>query len=237
MVRNVLYEQSIPVNDAISIRIPTVGEVLECEDLYYNMVYLITSTPYDVMAQLDEMGLDFTKMNDFDLFFVSFGVFQDPCASLIFGDLDLSRLQTAFNPQNELPILIDVERGVVIDRAIHDQICTALRKVHHLKRNPRKPGNKEAKDFLLERAKIKLKRQRERVEESQLEELIVAMVNTEQFKYNFETVREMSIYRFNESVHQVIKSMDVRDKRQAIFTGNLSVKDVKDGELNWLTNK
>lgn len=82
-----------------------------------------------------------------------------------------------------------------------------------------------------------MRRQKNRATDSQLEELIVAMVNTEQYHYGFEGTRELSIYQFNESVHQVIKKIDYDNRMHGIYSGTVSAKDLSQDDLNWLTHK
>ena len=95
--------------------------------------------------------------------------------------------------------MVDESSGVVIDRAIHAQIAGALRKIHHLEKDNRKPANGEAKEYMIERTRKKMRRQRNRETTSQLEELIVELVNTEQNQKGFEGTRDLSIYQFYES--------------------------------------
>ena len=235
--RNMLYRRSVPVNDRMEIVIPTVGEVLDFEDEYYGMVSLITATPCDLMVQLDDLGIDFTQLNDFELFLLTFNTLKDQRFPMVFGGLDLTRFVTAVNQENGLVVLRDEANDIVIDRAIHDQICQALRKIHHLERNNRKPANGEAQAYMLQRAREKMRRRRNRVEDSQLEQLIVALVNTEQFHYGFEGVLNLSIYQFNESVYQIIKKIDFDHKMQGIYAGTISAKDMSQDQLNWLTHK
>ena len=236
-VRNLLYARKYPVNEHIQIEIPTVGEIMDHEVAYYSMVSLITATPYDMMVQLDDMKIDFMEINDFDLFVLMFQALKTKDTSLIFGELDLKKFIAMVNPQNNTVVLRDPETGVTIDRNIHAMICQAIRKIHHLKRNYRKPANGEARKYMLQRARQKMKRRQNRVEDSQIEELIVALVNTEQFHYNFDTVRNLTIYQFNESVQQVIKKIDFDNKMHGIYAGTISAKDMSQDELNWLTHK
>lgn len=42
---NLLYKRQYAVNDDIRVLIPYVGEILENEDTYYNMVSAITAMP------------------------------------------------------------------------------------------------------------------------------------------------------------------------------------------------
>lgn len=234
---NLLYKKEYAINDSVRVRIPTVGEILDNEDRYYGMVSMLTAMPIDMMVQLDDIGVDFTKINDYELFLLLFRSLKEQDTSLIFGDLNLRPFQTAVNEQNGLIILVNPETGVKIDRAIHGQIAATLRRIHHLKKDIRKPANAEAKDYLLERARTKMRRQKNRATDSQLEELIVAMVNAEQYHYGFEGTRELSIYQFNESVHQVIKKIDYDNRMHGIYSGTVSAKDLSQDDLNWLTHK
>lgn len=234
---NLLYKKEYAVNDFISVRIPTVGEILDCEDEYYGIVSILTAMPIDMMVQLDDIGIDFTTINEWDLFLLLFGTLKGRDTSLVFGDLDLSKFQIAINPQNNNTIIKNDETGAKIDRAILGQIASVLRKIHHLERNNRKPANDEAKEYMIRRAREKMLRRKKRVSDSQLEELIVALVNTEQYHYGFEGTRELSIYQFNESVRQVIKKIDYDNRMHGIYSGTVSAKDMSQDDLNWLTHK
>lgn len=234
---NLLYKKEYAINDHIRIQIPSVGEVLDHEDAYYGMVSMLTAMPIDMMVQLDDIGVDFTQINDYELFLLLFRSLKEQDTSLIFGDLNLRPFQTAVNEQNGLIVLVNQETGVMIDRAIHGQIAATLRKIHHLKKDNRKPANGEAKEYLIERARTKMRRHKNRATDSQLEELIVALVNTEQFHYGFGGTRELSIYQFNESVHQIIKKIDYDNRMHGIYSGTVSAKDLSQDDLNWLTHK
>lgn len=233
---NLLYQNKFDINDRISIIVPTVGQILEDEDGYYNLVSILTAMPVDYMVQLEDAGIDFTSINDYDLFLLMFGGLMQQDTSLIFGDLDLSKFELAISEQNGKPILVDKENGIVIDRAIQGQIAATLRKIHRLEKNRRKPANDEAKKFMLERAREKIKR-KNRKQDSQLESLVIAMVNTEQFKYDYESVKGLSIYQFNESVKQIIKKVDYEHRMGGIYAGTVDAKKMSQDDLNWLTHK
>ena len=235
--KNMLYLREYNINDAIRVRIPTVGEVLECEDEYYGIVAMLTAMPIDMMVQLSDIGIDFTTIDEYDLFLLLVGTLKEQDTSLIFTDLDLKRFQTAVNEQNGNIILVDEDSGTVIDRAIHAQIADTLRRIHHLKKDNHKPANSEAKEYMIERARKKISRQRNQESASQLEKLIVALVNTEQYHYGFEGTRELSIYQFNESVRQIIKKIDYDNKMRGIYAGTVSAKDLSQDDWNWLTHK
>lgn len=234
---NLLYKTEIPINKKISIKIPSVIDVCEHEDDYYVLVHLLTAMPVDMMVELDSLGIDFTEVGDFELFIIIFNTIRSMDTKMVFGDLDLSKFSLAVKEENGTVVLLDSENDIEIDRAIANQIASALRKIHHIERNNRKPANKEAKDYMLQRAKEKARRQKNRTRSSQIESLIVAMVNTEQFPYGFEEVKNLTIYQFNESVRQVIKKIDYQNKMHGIYSGTVSIKDLSQDDLNWLTHK
>lgn len=234
---NLLYKKSIPINSKISIRIPTVGEVLDDEDAYYVASTLLTAMPVDMMVDLDEWGIDYTTIDEFGLFLIVFNILKQMDMSLIFDDLDLSKFEFGISEESGTPAMIDEENGIIIDRAIAAQIAATIRKIHHFEKNYRKPANDAAKEYMLQRAKQKAKRKRGRKKDSQLESLIVALVNTEQYHYGFEGTQELTIYQFNECVRQVIKKIDYDNKMRGIYAGTVSVKDLSQDDLNWLIHK
>lgn len=234
MINNILYKQNIPINDHISIYIPTVGEIVENENSYYNLVSILTAMPVDFLVQLEDAGIDFTTINDYELFLRLFPAIKQQDTSLIFGDLDLSKFQIAVSEEQNSLVLINTETEVEINRAVQLKIASVLRKIHHLEKNRKKPANQEAKDYMLERARAKIKRKRNRAEDSQLESLIVALVNTKEFKYDFEGTKGLSIYQFNESVRQIIKKVDYDNRMFGVYSGTISAKDLSQEDLNWL---
>jgi hypothetical protein len=234
---NLLYAKRFAVNNSISIVIPSVGEILDEEDTYYNLISVLTAMPIDFMVLLDDAGIDFTTINAFQMFLMLFSGVKEMDTSLVFGDLNLKKFEMAVNEHNGEIVLLDREKDIVIDRAIHGQIAGVLRKIHHLEKNYRKPANEEAKKYMLERARIKAQRNRNKKVDSRLEQLIVAMVNTEQYKYDFEGTRKLSIFQFNESVRQIIKKVDYDNRMYGVYSGTINVKELSQDDLNWLSHK
>lgn len=233
---NLLYKRRYDITDKIYIAIPTVGEVVDNEDDYYSMVAALTSMPIDMMVQLDEIGIDFTKITEYELFIMLFHGLQMQDTSMIFGDLDLSKFERAINEKTHDPVLVDPVNDIVIDRAVQNKIAETLRTIHHLEKDRRMPANEDAKVFMLERAKIKAKR-RKRKKVSELEDLIIAMVNAEQYKYGFYETRDLTIYQFNESVRQVVSKIEYEHRMNGVYAGTISAKDLSQDDLNWLKRK
>lgn len=234
---NLLYKDSVPINDKISVQIPSVREVIQHEDEYYHLVQLLTAMPIDMMVLLDTLKINFTEINDYDLFLMLFSGIAEIDTTLVFGDLDLHKFEPAVNTENGKVVLLNEEDGIVIDRAIQNKIASVLRQIHHLEKNLKTPGNEEGYKYMLERAKVKARRNSKKAETSRLEPLVVALVNTEQFKYNYESVLDLSIYQFNESVRQIIHKVEFDNRMIGVYSGTINAKECSPEELNWLTHK
>lgn len=231
---NLLYEDSVRINDNIRVMIPDVGTVLSHEEDYYRLVSVLTAMPYDMMVQLDDIGIDFTEIDDYDLFLLLFPGLKTENTELLFGDLDLSQFAAEINQKNGTVILRDPGTGIVIDRAIFTRIANTLREIHHLEKTVKKPGNEDAKKYLLERTRKKLKRMKSRKFKSELQSLIVAMVNSSEFKYDYETVKKISIYQFNQSVHQIINKTDWSNRMHGVYAGTVDAKRLTEDEMSWI---
>lgn len=234
--KSLLLSRSIPLNDFLSVYIPTVGEILSFGDReYYQMVTTLVSSPYDLMVQLADMGIDYEQITDFELFMLLFQSLQDKDMSLVFPGLAPSLLKPARNSQNGETVLWDAENGVVIDELVYNGICDGLRKIHFTEKPKYRAGNREAKEFLIERTRLKQKRQAQKPYRSFLEDLVVAMVNTEEFKYDYERVMDLSIYQFNASVRQIQRKINYNHLMSGCYFGTVDIKKIDQRELNWLT--
>lgn len=231
-----LYQTSIEVSDAISVMVPTVGQIIDNEDDYYQVACMIVATPYDMMVQLDDAHIDFTKIDDFELFILLFENLRAMNTSLIFGELDLSGMKVAkFEGTGEL-VLMDKERDITIDRVVHAKLCDSIRNMLHMEKNNKKPGNEEARKYLINRERKRQKRAKSKRRDSQLENYIIALVNTEQFPYNYETVRNISIYQFYASLNQIAHKIKYDNTMIGYYAGTIKFEDLAPADRTWIQN-
>lgn len=234
---SLLYKTQYEVNDDIKILVPKVGDILDNEDTYYSLINILTAMPVDMLVLLDEVGVDFTKINEYDLFLLMFDGIKGQDTSLIFGDLDLGKFVLDKDNESNEMFLVDVENNIAIDRFVQARIAAILRKIHHLTKNQKVPANEEARRYMIRRAKQKAKRNKNLSKDSYLESLIIAMVNTEQYKYSFEETRNLSIYQFNESVLQTMKKVRYSQQMQGVYAGTIDADKLSQDDLNWLVHK
>ena len=222
----------------LSVRIPTVGEILDNEQHYYNLIYSLTATPYQYMVQLDDMGIDFTTITDYQLFMMLFLVWAKGDLSILFGDIDLSDIFVKINPQNGLPVLYSPRNQIMIDEFVYNQIVNAIRKINNLKRENRKPGNESARKYLLERERRKQRRNANKSYEPYLEKLVIALVNTSEFPYDYDSCMDLSIYKFNQSFKQIQHKIAFDKTMIGVYAGTVDISRLGDRScLSWIPVK
>ena len=233
--KSLLNATSVDIVPNLSIRIPTVGEILEDEEHYYNLVSSLTATPFQYMVQLDDMGIDFTQITDWELFMMLFPSFAKTDISLLFGSLDLSDISIYKNSQNDSIVLYSPKNDIVIDELVYNNIVKYIRKINNLKRESRKPGNDEAKEFRIKLERKKQKRNANKPYEPYLEKMVIALVNRPEFKYNYEQVNNLSIYQFNQSFEQIKTSITFDNTMIGVYAGTVDTSKIKDKScLSWI---
>ena len=236
--KSLLKLSAVEILPNLSIRIPTVGEILENEQHYYHLISSLTATPFQYMVQLDDIGLDFTRVTDYQLFMMLFPSFARSDMSVLFGDIDWSDLAIGNNPANGSPILFSAKNNIVIDELTYHRIAESIRNINNLEKEKRKQGKNEAKEFLIKLERKKQKRNAGRAYEPYLEKLVVALVNRPEFKYNFEQVEHLSVYQFNQSYEQIKTSINYDNTMIGVYAGTVDTSKLKDKScLSWIPVK
>lgn len=232
-----LNADRIYITDKIYIRIPTVGEIMKNEQFYYSLVYHLTMVPFQYMVQLDDLGIDFTTMTEYSLFYMMFPTMGLDDLSMVFGDLYTKDYQYATNTENGLKVLysrINGEAGI-IDELVYVRIADTLRKIHNLEKVRSKPGNEEAKRYLLEKERKKMKRNAKKPYSPYLEKMVIALVNRPEFKYNYEETMNLSIYKFNQSFKQIQASITFDNTMIGVYAGTVDTSKLTDKScLSWI---
>ena len=54
------------INDKISVHVPTVNEIFDFGDQkYYSIVQTLIATPFDLMVELDDIGIDYESITNY----------------------------------------------------------------------------------------------------------------------------------------------------------------------------
>lgn len=235
---NLLRISDYEINDKIAVHVPTVNEIFDFGDQkYYSIVQTLIATPFDLMVELDDIGIDYETITDYQLFVLMMEsiAINEEDTSIFFGNLNLKSFQEAVNPQNGEKVLWDKDNDIVIDQMIALEICNAIRKIHFWKAPLGKAGNAEAKAYLIERNRKKKQRLAKKPYKSFLESMIISLVNTEEFPYNYETVMGLSIYKLNASWRQIQKKKHWEQTMGGVYFGTVDTSKIDLEKINWLS--
>ena len=73
---------------------------------YYSMIYNFTATPQSLKVQLWDMGIDYTEITPYQLFYqLLYKMYSQEKTSIIFGDLDFSKFQLMQRKDDESILL------------------------------------------------------------------------------------------------------------------------------------
>ena len=230
---------SIDIIPKLSIRIPNVGEILENEFNYYSIVSTLTATPFQYMVQLDDMGIDYTKLTDYDLFKILFPIYSKTDLSILFGDLDTSDFDIYIDKQDENKEMIySPKNDIAIDELIYNDLADSIRKINLFEKVKSKPGNESARKYLLEKERRKQKRNANKEKTSYLEKLVIALVNTKEFAYDYDTCMNLSIYKFNQSLKQIQHKIAFDNTMVGVYSGTVDTSKLNNKDcLTWIPQK
>lgn len=231
--------QDFIISGHIAIHQPTLDEICSYgEQEYYSMLFQLTATPQSMKAPLWDMGIDYTTITGYELFYhILYRLYPQEKTAILFGDLDLTKFQVMQQKENGSVVLCQLIDGqpVIIDEDIYTCMTDYLRQAHFIRRDDTKPANTATKMILIEDAKAEAERNRHTEYHSQLKNLISAMVNCAGFKYNHAEVWNMKIYAFMDSVKRISRIRNADLLLQSGYSGfGINLREIPDKQTDWL---
>lgn len=236
-----LYKDGfVQITDDICLKIPKIGEIFDFgEKEYFSIVTMLCSNAFDYKWQLYEKGLDFSKIDDYDMFitFIAPSITLDE-TRILFGDmLDFSKMKVIDDKKNKKKKLIQItdDNIILFDYAIYHTVMKYLRMIHKLKRSYDKYYNNSVKLAEIEDSKMYYEEHKNDEYNPYLFNLVSSMINHNGFPRNDETVWDMNIFAFMDSVHRVQKEENAKLLLQSGYSGfGISLKDIDKKELDWM---
>ena len=221
------------INDHVRILQPTILDIAKFgEREFFSVVHTITAIPSDMKSSLDDMGLDWVEVEDFELFMMLVQTLTPDKTSILFGDLDFSKLRPFKNNQNGDIVLADKETGVIIDKMIYLRIVSYLRKAFNITPKVEKPANKLTRKVLIEEDRKNKAIHHDKPFKSFLLPLISSVKVKQGYTKNY--VLDMGYVEFMNDVArlQVINNAD--HLLSACYAGTIDMKKINKSELNWM---
>lgn len=228
--------------NGVSIRCPTLGEICDYgESDYLAMISMFTATNIDRCAQLEDMGIDYTEIDNFQMFILFSSLLSNHKEN---GKIDCSILLNKINFSQFKPIEVDSkimfvgEDGTKFDKNVFEEMTAYIRKIHGMA----KPlythvKNSFAKKQLIEDARNDAEFQRKlkmiQGEHSVYQPYISALVNHPYFKYKWDDVWTMKVYAFFDSLKRISIIENANHLYTGLYSGCIEYNKVKK-DLDWL---
>ena len=184
------------INEKIRLHQPTIGQIVDYgEAPYFSMVHTLTAIPSDVKSMLwDQMEVDWTEIEDFDLFVMFSQTMTPDKTGIIFGDLNFSNLKPYRHPSNDEIVLADKDAGILIDKLIYMRMMTFLRKLHNITPKPEKAKGKRARQAMIDEDR----RNREINKDKPFRSYLLPLISAVKVRqgYTKDYVRNMGLFEF-----------------------------------------
>lgn len=232
------------VSPHIRIHQPTLNEICDYgEKEYYSMICQLTATPQNLKFQLWDIGIDYTQVTAFQLFYSLFYKLYPPeKTSILFGNLDFTKFEVLQRKDDASIFLYQAivtddhhTEPLIIDEYTYNVITDYIRNVHFIEKDERLPVNEATKLALIEDDRDAWQNSQSQPGHSQLKNLVSSMVNSEGFKYNHSQVWDMKINAFMDSVKRISKIQNAALLLQSGYSGfGVNLKEIDNKQLNWL---
>ena len=188
------------INDKIKLKQPKIGDIVNYgEAQYFSMIHTLSAIPSDLKSILwDQMNLDWTQVDDFELFIILSRTMTPDRTGIIFGDLDFSRMKPFRDKSNDEIVLVDLEAEIKIDKLIYMRMMTFLRKLHNITPKPEKAKGKRAKQAMIDEDR----RNREYNKDKPFRSYLLPLISAVKVKqgYTRDYVKNMGLYEFFDDV-------------------------------------
>lgn len=232
------------VSEHITIHQPTLDEICRYgERDYYSMVYQLTSTPQSLKWQLWDMGIDYTTITPYELFYsLLYRIYPQEKTAILFGDLDLTKFEPVEYTEDHSVILYQhlanessQSKEIILDESTYTAMMDYIRLSHLITKDEKQPANESTKMILIEDDREEYRRNKNKEYHSQLKNMISAMINCEGFKYNHSQIWDMKINAFMDSVKRVSKIKNANLLLQSGYSGfGVNLKQINQKQLDWL---
>lgn len=227
-----LLGEEYEVTEHIKIRQPTLREIAQFgEQRYMSMLSAFVCSPFDMIVQLDEIGIDFTTITAYNLFCLMVTSQSKSETSILFGDTDFTQY-ILVNTKNGIQLM---HKESVISEPVYNIIASCLRKMNNLAPPKyKKVGNELTKKKMIEFAYTDLRNAKRKKHKSNLAAMISAATNHPYFKYGINEVGNVKVYAFFDAIKRIGMNENRQNLLTAIYSGNIDSSKINKRDYEWL---
>ena len=230
-----LSGRPIAICEGLTLFQPTLGEIRDYgEEKFYNTFWTFCSAPWDMPSALDDAGINFMKITEWELFNSTVTGLSVEKTKLIFGDLDFSKFQLMKRTLEDGTEDIVLYNGeLIIDEALYKQFIQYVKAMIGFEHTGKKAGNETTRRVLIELDRKDRRRKANKTYESVLFNGIISLVNTEEFKYNYQTIFDITLFQFTKSLMQIQGKKAACALLQGSMSGFCDTSKIPQKDFQW----
>ena len=204
--------------NAIQIFQPTIGDILKNgERNVYSVVNTFIANPTMYRVKLWDMGIDWNKIDDLNLFSMLIPTLEGKPTSLLFGDIDFQEFNLYKEDKDGESIffLYNEKQNIEIDETVYLQISGYIKMMINLFPKVEKARGKSTKEWIIMEEKQQMELNQNTSYKSTLLPLISSCLNHPGFKYKKNELYDVGIVEFMDSV----KRLQVYESSTALLKG------------------
>lgn len=235
------YKISFQDTEDIIIKQPSINDILLFgEKNFYSMLYTFVLNPTSYRLQLWDMGVDWNKITDYQLFCMFVNGLDQRSTSILFGDIDFQKFKIcskkSIENEDEIIVLYNEEQNIEISETTYQCISEYLRLMFNIFPKVEKAKGKATKQAIIDEERMNLKNNEDKDYKSTLLPLISSCINHPGFKYKLEELREIGIVQFMDSVQRLQIYESTTALMKGIYSGMVDAKQLDKDALNFMRN-
>lgn len=227
------------LNDKITVLQPTVGELIRFgEKEVYSVVHIFTANTTSYRMILWDMGVDWCKITDFDLFQMLCPTLPQESTKILFGDLDFSKLQRYQKQIGEETsvVLWDPEQELEIDESTYNKLAWYVRNMFNIFPKNEFGKNRATKEALIDEDRINYEKHKNDPYSSTLLPLISSCLNHPGFKYSKSELVNVGVVEFMDSVQRLQIYESSRALLQGSYSGFVDTSKIDKAQFDFMRN-
>lgn len=227
----------IKIASGITLYQPTIGEIANYNEAeYFTMANTLCATPSSMKVALDDMKLDYMKVDDFQLFMMLCQSLTPDKTRPLLGDLDLTKFTPRSYGDTDEVVLFNGEydeegRPIIINTIIYDALATYIRKMHNFKKQVDKVANEITRKVLIDDERKTAQRNKDKPYKSFLVPLISSLQGRQ--GYTKEYICNMGLYEFMNQIARTQIIVQADAALGGMYSGFVDTKKMDKTVLDW----
>ena len=227
----------IKIANGITLLQPTIGEIANYNEAeYFSMAQTLCATPSSMKVALDDMKLDYMKVDDFQLFMMLCQSLTPDKTKPLLGDLDLTKFTPRAINGTEDIILVYYQpdedgNPIIINPIIYEVLTMYIRKMHNFKKQVDKAGNAITRKVLIDEDRKAAQRNKDKPYKSFLVPLISSLQGRQSYTKDY--ICNMGLYEFMNQIARTQIIVQADAALGGMYSGFVDTKKMDKTVLDW----